>query len=76
MKRAAEEYRDNTTLEPTKKRANFDGAWQKHSGSPECIAWEAQHNCHVNHVKSTGAMEGVKEKNNLIYSEYLGDGDT
>ena len=29
MKRAAEEYRDNTTLEPTKKHAKFDGACQK-----------------------------------------------
>ena len=28
MIRAAEEY-TNTTLEPTKKRAKFDGAWQK-----------------------------------------------
>ena len=56
----------------------------KKEGSPEYIAWETQHNCHVNHVKSSGAMEGAGaaaifkwslEKNNLIYSEYLEDGD-
>ena len=29
MRRAAEKYRDNTTLEPTKERSKFDAAWQK-----------------------------------------------
>ena len=29
MKRAGEEHRDNTTLEPTKERAKSDRAWQK-----------------------------------------------
>lgn len=29
MQRAAEEYRDNTTLERTKTRAKCEGAWQK-----------------------------------------------
>ena len=29
IKRAAEQYRDNTTLKLTKNRAKFDGAWQK-----------------------------------------------
>lgn len=116
MQRAAEEYRDNTTLEPTKRREKFDEAWQKRGhassngyvsevvgdkcadvealskfctvnkmwkkkkGSPDYIAWEAKHNCHVKYVKSSGAMESVGavamfkrplEKNNLIYSKYL-----
>ena len=29
MKTAAEEYRDNTTMEPKKTGAKFDGAWEK-----------------------------------------------
>ena len=57
----------------------------KKKASPEYITREAQHNCHCNDVKSSGAMEGAGavaifkrsvEKNNLIYSKYLGDGDT
>ena len=57
----------------------------KKKGSPEYIAWEAQHNCHINHVKSSGAMEGAGavaifkrsvEKNNLIHSDNLGNGNT
>ena len=55
--------------------------WVKKKDSPEHITWEAQHNCHVNHVNSSCAIEGAGtvakfkrwvEKNNLIYSEYLG----
>ena len=42
------------------------------------IAWEAQNNCHVSHVKSSGSMEGASavgafkwtvEKDNLVYPE-------
>jgi len=43
------------------------------------------HSCDINHDKSSGAMESVGaveifkssiQKYNLIYDEYLGDGDT
>ena len=47
--------------------------------------WQAEHECCINHQKSSGAMEGSGaveifensiEKHSLIYNEYLGDGDT
>ena len=59
--------------------------WQNKKGSPTYDRWHADHVCHINHTKSSGAMEAAGaiqifersvEKNNLIYSEYLGDGDT
>lgn len=59
--------------------------WNNKMGSPAYERWQADHICHVNHTKSSGAMEAAGaiqmfnrsvEKNNLIYSEYLGDGDT
>ena len=54
-------------------------------GTEEYDSSLANHECQINHTKSSGAMEaaGAIEifmrsvaKNNLIYSEYLGDGDT
>ena len=33
--------------------------WKKKKSSPEYIAWEPQHNSHVNHVKSSCAMKGT-----------------
>ena len=59
--------------------------WQSKKGTPEYSRWEAEHVCTINHTKSSGAMEGAGavnmfersiEKHNLIYHEYLGDGDT
>ena len=59
--------------------------WAKHKGSPAYERWKAEHVCHMNHEKSSGAMEsaGAMEifnrsvsKYNLMYTEYLGDGDT
>ena len=53
--------------------------------TPEYVEWFANHQCTIYLVGSSGAMESagaVKifnrsiEKNNLIYNEYLGDGDT
>ncbi|XP_057301380.1 uncharacterized protein LOC130635880 [Hydractinia symbiolongicarpus] len=46
--------------------------------------WYKTHDCKINHIKSSGAMEGVgaveifsrSTKRDLIYHEYLGDGDT
>ena len=59
--------------------------WNNKKGSPAYDRWQADHICHINHTKSSGAMEAAGaiqmfkrsvENNNLIYSEYLGDGDT
>ena len=59
--------------------------WQSKKGTIEYDQWKADHVCVINHTKSSGAMEGagaVKmfqrsiEKHDLIYNEYLGDGDT
>lgn len=59
--------------------------WQNKKDTPEYNRWKADHVCHINHTKSSGAMEAAGatkmfnrsvEKNNLTYSEYLGDGDT
>ena len=59
--------------------------WENHKGTPAYNRWQAEHVCHINHTKSSGAMEGAGavqifnrsiEKFNLMYTEYLGDGDT
>ena len=56
--------------------------WEKKKGTQAYDIWKSEHVCAINHEKSSGAMEGaVKmfdrfiDKNNLIYKEYLGDGD-
>ena len=55
----------------------------KESQAYQC--WYAEHKCNANHEKSSGAMEAAGAvaifnrsvmKYNLIYNEYLGDGDT
>lgn len=59
--------------------------WQSKKGSPEYLCWKVEHQCDVNHEKSSGAMESAGavaifsrslEKHGIIYKEYLGDGDT
>ena len=59
--------------------------WKKHRGSPAYNRWKADQICRINHTKSSGAMEAAGaleifslsvEKYNLVYHEYLGDGDT
>ena len=59
--------------------------WENKKDSPEYELWKIDHDCQINHEKSSGAMEsgGAVEifnrsitKHNLIYKEYLGDGDT
>ena len=59
--------------------------WESRQGTQEYNNWKETHNCSVNHTASSGAMEAAGaielfrrsvEKNNLIYNEYLGDGDT
>ena len=59
--------------------------WNSKKGTPAYDIWKTEHMCEINHTKSSGAMEGAGatsmfcrsvEKNNLIYEEYLGDGDT
>ena len=59
--------------------------WQRRKGTDIYDKWKVTHVCKINHVKSSGAMEGVGAvemffrsvtKNTLIYNEYLGDGDT
>ena len=59
--------------------------WQSKKGTPEYESWFADHDCKINHKKSSGAMEAVGavnifcssiEKHGLIYENYIGDGDT
>ena len=59
--------------------------WASKKGSLQYDRCAAEHVCHINHQKSSGLMESAGaiemfqrsvEKNNLIYHEYLGDGDT
>ena len=59
--------------------------WEKRKHSPKFDSWKVGHDCSINHHKSSGAMESIGavnifkrsiQKNNLIYTEYLGDGDT
>ena len=59
--------------------------WEPKKDTDEYENWKSTHICSINHQKSSGAMEpaGAIElfrrsvsTNNLIYSEYLGDGDT
>ena len=59
--------------------------WERKKGTPKYEIWKLEHNCQINHEKSSGAMEssGAVDifnrsiaKHNLIYKEYLGDGDT
>ena len=59
--------------------------WAKRKGTHEYDRWKAEHICNLNHTKSSGSMESIGavtmfkrsiEKNNLVYHEYLGDGDT
>ena len=59
--------------------------WSSHEGTPAYERWKLHHFCHINHKKSSGAMESSGAiamfnrsviQNNLIYHEYLGDGDT
>ena len=66
---------------------HFSGCtmWDSKKGSLQYDRWAAEHVCHINHQKSSGLMESAGaiemfqrsvEKNNLIYHEYLGDGNT
>jgi len=59
--------------------------WEWKKETPEYQIWKLDHHCQINHVTSSGAMESAGavdmfsrsvSKNNLIYKEYLGDGDT
>ena len=59
--------------------------WERKKGSKEYDDWLLDHKCPVNHRKSSGAMEGAGalcifcssvQKHKLIYSHYIGDGDT
>ena len=59
--------------------------WEAKQGSKEYDEWLLDHDCPINHRKSSGAMEGAGaksifcssvNKHNLIYSHYIGDGDT
>ena len=59
--------------------------WESRKGTPEYTCWKVDHNCEINHEKSSGAMESAGAVNifkrsianyNVMYNEYLGDGDT
>lgn len=58
--------------------------WERKKSTPDYDNWFADHSCDIKHTKSFGAMESAGavaifsssvEKYNLIYNEYLGDGD-
>ena len=59
--------------------------WEPKKDTDEYENWKSTHICSINHQKSSGVMESAGaielfrrsvSTNNLIYSEYLGDGDT
>lgn len=59
--------------------------WENKKDTPEYEIWKLEHNCQINHDKSSGAIESAGAidifnrsiaTRNLIYKEYLGDGDT
>ena len=59
--------------------------WEPKKDTDEYENWKSTHICSINLQKSSGAMESAGaielfrrsvSTNNLIYSEYLGDGDT
>ena len=59
--------------------------WKTKQGTIGLEHWKAEHRCPINHTKSSGAMEAAGavamfsssvEKHKLIYSKYIGDGDT
>ena len=59
--------------------------WEAKENQPGYDLWKASHICSINHTKSSWAKEATVAitvsnrsigKNNLIYQEYLGDGDT
>ena len=59
--------------------------WEYKKDTDEYENYKFFHICSINHQKSSGAMESTGaielfrrsvSTNNLIYSEYLGDGDT
>ena len=59
--------------------------WESKKGMDEYTTWKEMNNCNINHTTSSGSMEavGAKEiyrrtidKHKLMYSQYLGDGDT
>ena len=57
----------------------------KRQDDPNYNEWKNNHNCHINHTKSSGAMEAAGavtifkrslDKHKLRYVLYIGDGDT
>ena len=59
--------------------------WEQKKNTPEYEQWKTTHQCYINHEKSSGSMEAAGaveifqrsiQKNKLVYSHYLGDGDT
>ena len=60
--------------------------WSERQDDPNYIEWKNNHNYHINHTKSSGAMEAAGavaifkkdhwKKIILRYVSYIGDGDT
>ena len=59
--------------------------WKTKQGTIGFEHWKAEHRCPINYTKSSVAMEAAGavaifsssvEKHKLIYSKYIGDGDT
>lgn len=72
-------------VEVLTKHCNGCKMWNSKKGTPAYQCWLLDHECEINHSASSGSMESVGavimfkrsiEKNNCIYKEYLGDGDT
>lgn len=67
------------------KRCHGCAIWKNKENSPGYIDWKLNHDCQANHEGSSGSMEAAGaiimfarsvSKNNLMYTEYIGDGDT
>ena len=70
-------------MDPRLKLCKICSFWARRKGTPEYEEWLTNHNCSINHSKSSGAMEGAVEMfrrsesmHKLRYIEYFGDGDT
>ena len=59
--------------------------WSTRKSHPGYNTWLANHDCQINHQKSSGAMESAGaikmfadsvKKHNLRYTSYIGDGDS
>ncbi|XP_065650410.1 uncharacterized protein LOC136078561 [Hydra vulgaris] len=67
------------------KKCHSCAMWKHKKQSPQYVNWKLNHVCQANHAGSSGSMEAIGavkmfsrsiSENNLMYTEYIGDGDT